>query len=187
MLATMLPSVPVLETERLIMRGHRPEDFESVHRLWTDPAVYQFITGQASTQMESQVRLLRYIGHWAAYGFGYWHVTERSTGDFVGDVGFGKLKRDMIPAISGEPEIGWVLMPEHHGKGYATEAAGAALAWGDANFGESGTFCIFHPDNAGSIRVGEKLGYTFSHTAQYMGGDTPVYVRPASQPNASLA
>lgn len=177
----MLPAVPVLETERLILRGHRPEDFDGVHRLWSDPAVVEFITGRPSTEMESQVRLLRYIGHWAAYGFGYWHVIERETGDVVGDVGFGKLKRDMVPPVSGEPEIGWVLMPHHHGKGYATEAARAALEWGDANFEGQGTFCIFHPDNTGSIRVGEKLGYRFSHTAQYMGGDTPVYVRPSSR------
>ena len=180
MLVTTLPPVPVLETERLVMRGHTPEDFDNVHRLWSTPAVAQFITGHPSTEMESQMRLLRYIGHWAAYGFGYWCVSERDTGDFVGDVGFGKLKRDMVPPVSGEPEIGWVLMPEHHGKGYATEAARAALEWGDVSFGGSGTFCIFHPDNAGSIRVGEKLGYRFSHNAQYMGGDTPVYVRPAN-------
>lgn len=178
-LTPMLPDVPLIETERLVMRGHRAEDFDAVHALWSRQEVVEFISGTPSTEMESQIRLLRYIGHWAAYGFGYWYVEERATGSFVGDVGFGKLMRDMQPPVSGEPEIGWVLMPEHHGKGYATEAARAALAWGDANFGDNGTFCIFHPDNLGSIRVGEKLGYSFSHTAQYMGGDTPVYVRPA--------
>lgn len=172
-----LPSVPVIETERLVLRGHGPDDFEDVHGLWSDPQVVQYITGKPATAMESQVRLLRYIGHWAAYGFGYWHVVERHTGDFVGDIGFGALKRDMDPEPSGDPEIGWVLSTRHHGKGYATEAARAARDWGDANFKQVSTFCIFHPGNLGSIRVAEKLGYRFSHTAQYMGGDTPVYTR----------
>lgn len=179
-LPSHLPPVPVLETDRLILRGHCPSDFNDVHALWCEPAVFQYINGSASSAMDSQVRLLRYVGHWAAYGFGYWHVSERETGDFVGDVGFGALMRDMDPPPSGEPEIGWVLSARHHGKGYATEAARAALTWGDANFGDSGTFCIFHPDNAASIRVAEKLGYRFSHTAQYMGGDTPVYGRSAN-------
>ncbi|WP_417583736.1 GNAT family N-acetyltransferase [Pelagibacterium sp.] len=180
-LPTNLPPVPVLHTERLVLRGHTASDFADVHALWSDPQVVEFITGKPSTQLESQVRLLRYIGHWAAYGFGYWHVEEKHTGDSVGDVGFGALKRDMTPPVSGEPEIGWVLATRHHGKGYATEAARAVLGWGDKHFGSTGTFCIFHPDNLGSIRVGEKLGFTFSHTAQYMGGDTPVYVRQAGR------
>lgn len=178
-LPTFLPPVPVLETERLILRGHRAEDFAAVHALWADPDVIEYITGQPSTAMESQIRLLRYVGHWAAYGFGYWLVEEKHTGHFVGDVGFGALMRDMDPPVSGLPEIGWVLAKNHHGKGYATEAAGAALEWGDAHFGKTDSFCIFHPDNPGSIRVAEKLGYSYWQTAQYMGGDTPVYRRRA--------
>jgi len=176
-----LPPVPTLETERLRLRGHRAGDFAAVHALWADPKVVQFITGKPSTEMESQIRLLRYIGHWAAYGFGYWVVEEKHTGAFVGDVGFGALMRDMEPPVSGMPEIGWVLSPDHHGKGYATEAARAAVQWADENITGVSTFCIFHPDNPGSIRVAEKLGYSYWQTAQYMGGDTPVYRRSASR------
>lgn len=175
-LKTHLPPVPVLKTERLVLRGHRPEDFEAVHALWSDPDVVKFITGKPATPMESQIRLLRYIGHWAAYGFGYWHVEELKTGASVGDVGFGALKRDMDPPVQNMPEIGWVLSSAHHGKGYATEAARAVRDWADTHIA-SDTFAIFHPDNKGSIRVAEKLGFTYWQTAQYMGGDTPVYWR----------
>lgn len=182
-LSSHLPPVPILETERLILRGHRPGDFDTVHALWADPDVIEYITGRPSTAMESQIRLLRYIGHWAAYGFGCWLVEEKETGNFVGDVGFGTLMRDMDPPVTGMPEIGWVLAKAYHGKGYATEAARAALDWGDAHFGKTDTFCIFHPDNPGSIRVAEKLGYRYWQTAQYMGGDTPIYLRPTSTGN----
>lgn len=179
-LPTFLPPVPILETGRLILRGHRAGDFAALAALMSDEEVVRYITGKPLTPAEAQIRLLRYIGHWAAYGFGYWLIEEKTSGAFVGNVGFGALMRDMDPPVSGMPEIGWVLAKAHHGKGYATEAARAALDWGDAHFGKTDTFCIFHPDNPGSIRVAEKLGYSYWQTAQYMGGDTPVYLRKSA-------
>jgi RimJ/RimL family protein N-acetyltransferase len=57
------------------------------------------------------------------------------------------------------PELGWALCPWAQGKGYATEALKAAVAWGDANFEALRTVCIIHRDNQRSFRVAEKLGY----------------------------
>jgi RimJ/RimL family protein N-acetyltransferase len=174
-----LPPVPVIETERLILRGHRPEDFEAFHALWSDPQVVAMITGKPSTPSETQSRLLRHIGHWAALGWGYWALEDKATGLFAGDVGFGWFRRDIVPSIDGMPEMGWVLSPDVHGRGYATEAARAALQWMDASMPGAETCAIFHPENTASMRVAEKIGFAFWTMGQFHGEDTPIYRRSA--------
>jgi RimJ/RimL family protein N-acetyltransferase len=169
--------VPVLETERLILRGHRIEDFDACLALWTDPDSTQFIGGKPSTREEVWARMLRYVGHWRLQGFGYWVVVEKATGRFVGEVGFGNFKRDIEPSLDGMPEIGWVLAPPQHGKGYATEAAQAAIAWAEGHFGPVRTACIIAPDNAPSIRVAERCGYREFQRTTYKGNPTIMYVR----------
>jgi len=96
-------------------------------------------------------------------GFGYWAVEEMATGRFIGELGFAERTRDIHPSIEGMPELGWVLMAEAHGKGYATEALRAAVAWGDRHFVSTCTVCIIHPDNRASFRVADKLGYKELH------------------------
>lgn len=157
------PSVPTLETERLRLRGHRGEDLVHCAALWSDPVVVRHTVGKPLTEEESWRRLLSYVGHWAVEGFGYWVAEEKSSGRFVGEVGFADYKRDIEPSLKGVPESGWVLASHAHGKGYATEAVSAIVAWGDAHFpaivGDSRTACIIEPDNTASIRVAEKCGY----------------------------
>lgn len=182
-LPSHLPPVPVMETERLILRGHRIEDFEAFHAMWSHPTTFAMISGKAATPAESQGKILGNIGHWAAFGWGYWAVEDKATGAFVGDVGLGRFRRDITPSINEMPEIGWVLAPAFHGKGYATEAARAALGWMDAAMPGTPTCCIFHPDNTGSMRVAEKLGYSFWQTAQFKGEDTQVYRRKTETGN----
>jgi RimJ/RimL family protein N-acetyltransferase len=75
--------VPVLETERLKLRGHRLDDFAPCAAMWADPLVTRHIGGIPLSAEESWTRLLRYVGHWALLGFGYWVVEEKATGNFA--------------------------------------------------------------------------------------------------------
>ena len=181
MIGTFPPALalPVLETERLKLRGHRLEDFECSAAMWADPGVTRYIGGKPLTEEESWARLLRYAGHWALMGFGYWAAEEKSTGNFVGEVGFADNKRDLTPSLKGVPEIGWVLASSAHGRGYATEAVRTAVEWGDRNFQTDRTACIIAPDNLASIRVAEKCGYRKSQVATYKGHSTLMFVRKA--------
>jgi RimJ/RimL family protein N-acetyltransferase len=158
-----LPEVPVLESARLRLRGHRSDDLENCAAMWVDPVVVRYTVGKPLTEEESWRRLLSYVGHWALMGFGFWVVEEKASGTFVGEVGFVDYKRDIEPSLKGVPEIGWVLASQAHGKGYATEAVRAAVAWGDAELkastGGTRTACIIQPENLASIRVAEKCGY----------------------------
>src|SRR5580698_334184 len=170
-------AVSVIETERLRLRGHCPADFAVSAAMWADPVVTRHIGGRPQTEEETWSRLLRYAGHWALLGFGYWAVEEKATGSFVGELGFADYKRELQPALHGTPEIGWVLASPAHGKGYATEAVRAAVAWGDAHFPSAGTACIIAPENLASIRVAAKCGYSRPQPATYKGKPTLLFVR----------
>jgi RimJ/RimL family protein N-acetyltransferase len=169
--------IPVLETERLRLRAHSLDDFAACAAMWADPEVSRQLGRKPFTEEESWTRLLRYAGHWALLGFGYWVVEDRASGRFVGDVGFADYKRDMESPVKDLPEIGWVLATWAHGKGLATEAARAAIQWGDEHFGGSRTTCIISPDNLPSIRVAEKCGYRNLQLTTYKGKPTIVFVR----------
>jgi RimJ/RimL family protein N-acetyltransferase len=151
---------PVIETERLRLRPHTVEDFGDCVAMWSDPIVAQYTIGDPAPPPRTWSRILAYRGHWDLLGFGYWAVEEKSTGRFIGELGFAEHKREMQPSIEGTPEIGWALIPDAHGKGYATEALRAVVAWGDAHFGPARTACIIREENRASFRVAEKLGYT---------------------------
>ena len=169
---------PVLETPRLVLRGHRATDLDDSLSLWSDPDVVRYIGGKTSTREEVWTRVLRYIGHWHALGFGFWHVRERATDRFVGEVGIVDFKRDLAFSFDGSPEAGWVLAPSAHGKGYATEAMAAVLAWAAPSHPR--TVCIIDPPNLPSRRVAAKLGYREIGQAEYK--KTPVIVFERLEP-----
>ncbi len=158
-------TAPSIETDRLVLRAHRPDDLRACASMWADPAVTRYITGKPSTHQQSWSRILQYAGLWSLLGFGYWAVEEKTGRTFIGELGFADFKRDIQPPLDGAPELGWALAARAHGNGYATEAVRAAVAWGDANIAATRTVCLISPDNAASIRVAQKCGYReLSHT-----------------------
>lgn len=167
----------VLETERTWMRPHRVEDFEDVAAMWAEPVVVRHTSGKPSTRRESWTRLLRYIGHWSALGYGFWAVTDKQTGAFLGEVGFADFKRDLDASLDGMAEMGWVLSPAAHGRGLGTETARAAIAWGDVHLTQDRTFCLIDTDHAASVRVAEKTGFRLLSHISYEGQPTLALVR----------
>jgi RimJ/RimL family protein N-acetyltransferase len=173
MAAALAIEVQSIETPRLTLRAHRRDDFAACAAMWGDPAVTRHIGGKPFTPEEVWARLLRYVGHWAWQGFGYWAVEERASGAFVGDLGFADWRRAIEPSIEGVPELGWVLAAHAHGRGLATEAARAAIDWGEQRFGaDARTVCIIDPENRPSLRVAEKCGYRELARTTYHGGPT---------------
>ena len=176
MLRTPPPTwtIPTLETLRLRLRAHTLADFPTYCTLWADPRVMQYIGGKPNTPEESWSRLLRNAGHWSLLGFGSWYIEEKSTGDFVGESGLFDYHRAIDPPLGDTPEVGWILSPAKHGRGYATEAVQAVLNWATDLFLSDEVACIVHPDNATSLRVAQKCGFTESHSIIYR--DSPAIV-----------
>jgi len=169
------------DSERLTLRVPGLADFEDSAALWADPDVVRYTSGRAFTREESWARLMRYVGHWELFGFGFWVVRERDGGRFVGEVGLANFRRDIQPPLDGGFEIGWAVSPSAHGKGYATEAALASLRWIEERQAPPRTVCIINPENAASIGVARKCGYSEFGRTTYK--DSPVILleRPAQQ------
>jgi RimJ/RimL family protein N-acetyltransferase len=150
-----VPDIPIIETDRLRLRGYRPSDLDDCVALWTHLDVLRYTTRRPQTREEIWGRILRYIGHWAVAGYGLWAAEDKESGRLIGDVGFADFKRDITPSLGTAPEAAWVLAPWAHGRGFATEAVRAMHTW----LGPKRTVCIIDPGNTASIRVAEKAGY----------------------------
>jgi len=153
-----LALVPTLETSRLILKGHESGHFNDCVKLWSSPEVVRYTIGQPSTPQRSWLRMLTYQGHWAMLGFGYWALILKSTGEFIGEVGFADFKRG-LKELEERPELGWVLRPQFHGQGYATEALLAALRWADHNLKTPEICCLIPEKNSPSLQVAAKLNF----------------------------
>ena len=179
-MSTLAFDIPVLETPRLILRSHKLEDFEATVEIWSDPIVRKHFGARPFTREDLWARFLRQFGMWAVMGYGAWAVEEKSSGAYIGTVGVFDVKRDFEPpepSLAGLPEAGWTLSPRVHGRGYATEAAQASIAWADRHFGRIRIWCIIAPANTASIRVAEKSGFRYWKETAYKDDPTLIFLR----------
>ncbi len=167
-----MTEIPVVETARLRLRAHRADDYPSSSAMWADPQVTRFIGGRPSSAQQTWSRLLGYVGHWQLQHYGYWAIEEKSTGRFIGDVGFSDFKRDIIEPMRNVPELGFALISTVHGKGYATEAVRAATEWGDGHLPSKRTVCLVDEKNAASLHIVRNAGYREFDRITF--NDTPV-------------
>lgn len=156
---------PVLETERLTLRRHQVADFAACCRLWGNAEVTRYIGGRPSTPEEVWSRILRYAGHWDLLGYGYFAVVEKQSGSVIGEFGLADFHRTIEPPLK-EPEAGWVLHPDQHGKGFASEGLTALLGWADAQKMPR-TCCLIAPENTASLRLAQRSGYVAERTVSY--------------------
>ena len=140
-----------LQTARLLLREWRDEDDVAFAELSADPAVMEYLLPLPDWPA-------RMRAHWEQYGFGQWVVEIPGEAIFIGVVGLETVSYDahFTPAI----EVAWRLARVHWGKGYATEAARAALDYGFAQLGLDEIVAITVPANGRSRRVMERLGMT---------------------------
>ena len=178
------PAVPLIETPRLRLRGHRRADLPQCAAMWADPQVTRFIGGEPSSEPRTWARLLAYVGHWALMGFGYWVIERRDSGEFVGEVGLADFRRDIAPAMKGCPELGFAIAARFHGNGYATEGARAVLGWSDEYLRPQRTVCLIDPQNGASLRVVEKCGYEVFERGAY--GGRPALFLERGTPGVSV-
>jgi RimJ/RimL family protein N-acetyltransferase len=170
-----MSNIPKLETDRLVLRGFRPDDLDAMTEMWAMPEVVRYISGVPLSREQSWARLLRHIGMWSVMGFGFWAITEKASGQLVGEAGFHEMRRDMTPSIEDTLEAGWGLLPDVHGLGYASEALNAMLPWADANHGSVPVTCIIDPDNTASIRLAERHGFREFARSIYQGSDIVIF------------
>jgi len=170
-------ATPVLETARLVLRPFQASDLDAQAKAMGDPEVVRHLGGTPFSREDSWRRLLCAPGLWALLGYGYWAITAREDGRYLGQLGFADFKREMTPNIEGLPEMGWIFAPAGQGQGYATEAGLAALAWADAVLQAPEIAAIIDAENAPSIRVAEKCGFDQREPASYRGEEIILFRR----------
>ena len=170
-----MPGIPVLETERLILRGPEPGDWESYCAFWTSDRTDH--VGGRRTRRDAWRGFASTWGHWAIHGFGTWIVTDRQDGKSLG------LAALNFPDGYVEREIGWILWDGAEGRGIALEAATAARDHVFGTLGWKTAVSYIDPDNTRSIRLAEKLGARPDPDAAHSFGDEPcvVYRHPAPE------
>lgn len=143
-------------TERLELRRFRSSDLDGLAPVFAKREFWEFPYGRAWNRDETKAFLDRQMAAWDDNGFGLWLATERDSGRVVGYVGLSVPT--FLPSILPAVEVGWRFDPEVWGRGYATEAATAALDEGFTTLGLEEICSIPQVDNPASIRVAERLG-----------------------------
>jgi RimJ/RimL family protein N-acetyltransferase len=168
---------PVVEADRLRLRAHTAADYEVCWPMWNDPIVTRFIGGRPLTGEEVWQRVQRYAGSWMLLGHGFWVIEERASGRLIGEIGIMDAKREIEPSFEGALEAGLALLPEAHGKGYASEALATVLDWEAKVLGGDRLFAIIDPDNAPSLKLAAKFRFVERARSVYKGVPTVQFER----------
>ncbi|MFX4298695.1 MULTISPECIES: GNAT family N-acetyltransferase [Roseobacteraceae] len=149
-----------INTERLLLRGWKPEDHAPFAAMCDDPDVMRYIgNGKTRTADDAARYIASFEKEWNERGFGLFAVESKQTSDLIGFTGLSWP--DFLPEVLPSVEIGWRFSKPSWGKGYASEAAVAALSFGVSELGITDIVSIYQIGNAASGRIMQKLGMIF--------------------------
>lgn len=150
----------LLETERLAVRRMNEDDAPFYLAMLSDPDFKQHIADRGVRSVEGALANMRdrVFASYDAHGFGMWLVCRRDSGEALGMAGL--VKREFLPEV----DLGYAFLPAGRGAGFATEVCRGIMDYAASAFGLSRLAAIVSPQNAASIRVLQRLG--FSHTGQ---------------------
>ena len=168
-----LPDIPVLETDRLVLRGPESEDYPDFKATFTSYRA-RFMGGPLNAY-EAWMLYAAEIGHWQIRGFGMGMIHDKQTDETYGMAG------GWMPARWPEREIAWVIWPDKGGRGYALEAVHAARRYFYDQLGWDGAVSYIDPKNLDSIRLAERLGAQKDKDGATIDGNDAVYRHPAPQ------
>lgn len=153
----------LIETDRLILRHLTVDDAAFILELVNDPAWLRFIGDRGVRTLEdARAYILKGpVASYAQHGFGLDLVERKADGVPIGMCGL--IKRDTLDDI----DVGFAFLPQYCAQGYGYEAAAATLAHGRKTFGLKRIVAITAPDNTGSIRLLEKLGFRFEKMIRF--------------------
>jgi RimJ/RimL family protein N-acetyltransferase len=146
--------IPRLESDRLLLREIRNEDFEAFASFMADPDVVRHLHGKPMARADSWRLMATGIGHWVLRGYGAWAVERKSDGAFMGRVGL--INPEGWPGL----EVGWTLGKPYWGQGYATEAAIMSLRYAFLSQPVDRMISCIAPENKASQAVALRIGET---------------------------
>ncbi len=158
-----------LKTERLVLRAPVPEDAEALAPMYADPEVMRYVgDGRTLTRAETELSVRRMIERWEVDGFGLFTTVRRDDGVLMGRVGILVWNSETWePTTRSQPsgpievEVGYTLGRAFWGRGYATEAAGAARDYALNGLGAERLIALIIHGNTASENVARKLGLEY--------------------------
>lgn len=160
----------ILETERLALREFQAEDLEPLTRLYLDPEVMKYVTGSPRSEETTRTLFPKYQEQYKTRGFGLWATLLKPDLQFVGRCGLIHWDKPEIQGV----EIAYMFDPPRWGRGLATEVAQGLLTYAFDTLRLESVICCVSPENLGSLRVAEKVGFTVEKTTQL--GQTPIHL-----------
>ncbi|MEM6966683.1 MAG: GNAT family N-acetyltransferase [Bacteroidota bacterium] len=149
-----------VETERLIMRDFREEDAEGIFKLDSNPSVVQYLHMAPMNSLQQAIEQIEHVrSQYEKNGIGRWVLIEKATNSFVGWSG---LKFENHPLLNNQQDyydVGYRLLPEYWGRGYATESAIASVQYGWEKMGLKKMNAAAHSENLASKNVLKKIGF----------------------------
>ena len=142
---------PTLTTARLVLRGPQKSDLPAF-TAWATQSVRMAHVGGPVSARDAWRGFLAGIGHWNWHGYGFFTVTERSTGIAAGRVGI--INHIEWP----QPELAWHMFDGFEGRSYAFEAACAVREWAGRTLGLEPLVSLIAPSNTRSLALATRLG-----------------------------
>jgi ribosomal-protein-alanine N-acetyltransferase len=181
----------VLQTERLVLRNLTMDDLDELAAIYGDPDVRHYFPEGTLNREETKEELEWFIDvYYARYGYGLWATVDKGTGEFIGRCGLIPWTILLSPtgelALGGtgdhpvgpegsEVEVAYMLAKRSWGRGLATEAATAIVAYGFEQLDLERLICLIDPENVASMRVAEKIGMTLDGNVELDGERFPLY------------
>ena len=144
-----------LQTDRLILRQFRNQDWQDLHDYYSDRDATRFTFGRPLSEGDTWRIMCGMIGHWQVRGYGPYAVEEKNSGRVLGTVGF------WYPIDWPEAEIKWALAAHAWGRGFASEAARAVQKAGSQYLPDTHLISLIHPQNSRSVNLALALGATY--------------------------
>lgn len=146
---------PILESERLIYRKLTEDDADAIYRLRSNPDTMQFIPRPLLKTQEEAIEMIQWINQKIAENTDInWGICKKDTGEMISFSGFYRMEPE-----NHRTEIGYMLLPEHAGKGYVTEIVATLLKYGFETLSLNSICAVIDPDNIASEKVLQKNNF----------------------------
>ena len=166
-MTTFSVDIPIIETERLILRDARESDLDDLASFMASERSH--FVGGPMDRANCWRLISGSLGHWMLRGYGMWNIHHKADDRVIGACGF------IFREGWDEPELGWNVHDGYEGQSIAFEAAQAARSYGAKHFNLDGVISYLDPANTRSINLAKRLGATYERDGG-MPGTPMVYI-----------
>jgi len=153
--------MPQIETNRTVLRMFDRGDLDDLASIYADEDVMRYLSGHPLSREETSGWLEYFLKGWEQYGFGWWAVTSKDSGEIIGHCGLQFIH------ITPEVEVTYGLAKKYWRQGIASEVARACLRYGFEEVNLNRIYALADPGNTGSHRVMQRIGMAYDKTEYY--------------------